>query len=329
MDEKLIYRNIKYNAKNIFTGTSVFMLAFSILSFTMLVVIKTLIAVFDVSIIDQFKSIYYITSYSNSTVSLINGIFGAVVILCLCLITFGLFFSIFSASKENIPKLIRGIKLIKFSVILGLIVSIITAVCSIASVSVINYYAVKAAAFQQTVNNNSRKLFILTIAFGAVSIILEIAMIRFLIGMEHYFNGTAIIKIGSGLAGFISGVGAVSAAAEFISLLYNIVMVDYGTENFSPASLASDIVNIIMSVSLIIFFISLMMSVYNYSSNVLADDEYFDDFYDDMVYDEEIEVRVFSEDKNYTSEAYSNHKLMMPPFDIPHTEYPRNNKIDY
>lgn len=323
----MIYRNTQSAAKKFFAHTSLFILGFSMSAFTVLVLVKALTAVFDASIIDQFKSIYYLTNYSDTTVSLINGIFGAVVTLCLCAVTVGLFFSMFSASKDNMSGVVKGIRLIKYSVIVGLIISVITAVCSVASVSVINHYALKAAAFQQTVSNNSGKLFILAMSFGAVSVILEIAVIRLMIAMESYFKGTSISRGGTGLAGFISGVGAVAAASGAVSLLYDVVTANYKAENFSPASLVSDILNILISISLIIFFISLMMSVYDYS-NMFVDDEYFYYDSDDFLWDddEKFEIKVFPKDEDHRYDRYSEPKKLMPPVDMLHTEYPDNTK---
>ena len=306
-----------------FQDTSVFVLAFSMAAFTVLVLIKTLVAVFETSVIDQFRSIYYLTDYSSSTVSLVSGIFGAIVTLLLGTATFGLFFVIFSASRENLSKVIAGMNLIKFSAVFGLIVSIITVVCSVASVSVVNYYAVRAAAFQQTVRNDSWRMLVSALVFGAVSIIFEIAVIRFLMAIENYLSSKELRRKGAGLIGFVSGIGAVTAAIAFISLLYDIVTVNYKSENFSPSSLASDILNLLISVSLIVFFISLMMSVYNYSKVFMDDeDEYFYDYFDDTQWDEEKEVRVFSEDESHIIEDYSKPKQFILTFDIPHTEYP-------
>ena len=306
-----------------FQDTSVFVLEFSMAAFTVLVLIKTLVAVFETSVIDQFRSIYYLTDYSSSTVSLVSGIFGAIVTLLLGTATFGLFFVIFSASRENLSKVIAGMNLIKFSAVFGLIVSIITVVCSVASVSVVNYYAVRAAAFQQTVRNDSWRMLVSALVFGAVSIIFEIAVIRFLMAIENYLSSKELRRKGAGLIGFVSGIGAVTAAIAFISLLYDIVTVNYKSENFSPSSLASDILNLLISVSLIVFFISLMMSVYNYSKVFMDDeDEYCYDYFDDTQWDEEKEVRVFSENESHIIEDYSKPKQFVLTFDIPHTEYP-------
>ena len=144
-----------------FQDTSVFVLAFSMAAFTVLVLIKTLVAVFETSVIDQFRSIYYLTDYSSSTVSLVSGIFGAIVTLLLGTATFGLFFVIFSASRENLSKVIAGMNLIKFSAVFGLIVSIITVVCSVASVSVVNYYTITVIqlVFIGTVTNSPPKIY--------------------------------------------------------------------------------------------------------------------------------------------------------------------------
>ena len=316
----------KKNSVKVFDHTSAIVMAFSMLTFTVLVLIKTLVTVFNASVINQFKSIYYLTNYSSSNVSLISGIFGGTVTLSLSLAIFGLFFSIIAESKENVAKVMTGIKLIRFSAILGLIVSIITAVCSVASVSVVNYYAVKASSFQQTVQNNSWRLLFSSLVFGAVSVIFEVAVIRFLMAMENYLKGNELRRKGVGLIGFVSGMGAVTAAIVFVSLLYDIITVNYKSESFSPFSLTSDILNLLISVSLIVFFISLMMSVYNYSyySKIFMDDEYeyFYDYFDDTQWDEEKEVRVFSEDESHIIEDYSKPKQFILTFDIPHTEYP-------
>lgn len=318
MNENMLDKNKKDFAKSIFIKPSFYILTFSLLGFAVFVLLKTFVSVFDGTITDQFKSIYYLTNYSRSTVSFVNGIFGTAVTAAMILALLGLFMIIFGASGENTAKILKGMKLIKISVVTAMIISIILLICSIASVSVINHYSLRAAAFGESAVNNSGKMFFTSIVFGALSIISEISLLRLITSVKHYLTGVWRYKDGAGLAEFIAGVGAIVSAVEFVELMYDIAVMNQKNDYLSPSVLVSDILDILIISSLIVFFVSLMMSVYNYTHCIDDDEDFYEDFYEDI---EEFEPRVFSKEEKGISPKEN--KALVLSFDIPHTEYPR------
>ncbi len=261
----------KGNAANIpvllFARTSMFTLSCALAAFTVFATFRTLVTAFSAYPLNELKSLYYFFGESVLAIGLVNGICGGIVCAVLFLLSLGMFKTISAAKTQNHKKFLNAADFVKYSLVAGIILTVVMIVCSMASVSIINYEYTKNAGknlYYQSYRSSAGSLFALTILFGAISLTLEIALMRLLLAIQRTVRNDIPQKQGSVLAIITGSFGAVATTITFVTTLFELVMPGTVNSVLSPAMLANNTLNVLLSAAVSVLMIAaiVVVSVY-------------------------------------------------------------------
>lgn len=255
--------------KNIFSKPMITTLGCSLGVLGVSVLARAICSAADQKQLDLYASLYYM--FGSSSVFIVNIVMGSIIAAALFFLAAGIF-SARSAILRN-ETIENATGMMKISSVTALVITAIYIVIAFASVGVLNHTQISEASL---VSASANSLFTAAFFLGAVTIAAEISLIRLSGSINKNIGSSDTVKKGSALLSVSSIAGASVAFGIFCAALYTLVIPsesyrqsiikDLPVKALEPSKIIMDSINIVLYISLLVMFISLVMIAFSYAA---------------------------------------------------------------
>ena len=254
--------------KNIFAKPMITTLGCSFGVLGVCVLARAICSAADQKQLDLYASLYYM--FGSSSVFIVNIVMGTILAAALFFLAAGIFSA--RASILNNENAGNPTGVLKLSSVIALVITAIYIVIAFASVGVLNYTQISPT---EVTSASANSLFTAAFFLGTVTIIAEAALIRFSRSINSNIKLSDTSKKGSALLSVSSIAGASVAFGIFCAALYTLVIPsnsyresiikDLPVKNLETSKLILDSINIVLYASLLVMFVSLIMTAFSYA----------------------------------------------------------------
>ena len=320
LEEHSFWKSV-INFGQLFSDNIVFRLACAVSGISLFTFLRSVIAAFGGIRLDEFQALYYMTGNDNMISGIIDLFCGGAAAVVLAFMAASLFGICSAAKKEDIAKAEKNLNYAKTALVIMLIFTVFAVVFALCSVGTIEYYYKTVSQIYKNIENNADDLFKKTVFIGTMTLMAEIAAMKFFWDMGRVINGKREERKINILDMIIIMVLSIETAYIVVDNLINIFRFDYSLSGQNAVRPAMFIVTFFMMLSAylaILFFIQMIFThLFIYDSGDDFDEEFF------FEPDEEFEKRVFENTPlNLGTESYE------LSFEIAHTEYPEREAMN-